>query len=376
MSGTLFAPFNLGGLCLPNRVVMPPMTRARAAAGEVPTRMMADYYAQRASAGLIVTEGIQVSRAGQGYAWTPGLHTPAQVAGWRAVTAAVHAAGGRIFAQLWHVGRLSHVTLQPGGAAPVAPSALVAEGVQVFIDPHGLGAAAAAGQKVQHSAPRALGTGEVQGIVGEFARAAGNAMAAGFDGVELHAANGYLIHQFIDAGSNRRSDRYGGTLANRLRFLDEVVRAVAAVAGPARTGVRFSPLTTQQGTADPTPQATYLAAARMMDRIGVAYLHIAEADWDDAPPMPAAFKEALRLVYSGAMIYAGHYDRTRAEEAVARGWADLVGFGRPFIANPDLPLRLRSGAALNGGDPSSYFGGGARGYLDYPALAAGDGGGG
>jgi N-ethylmaleimide reductase len=291
------------------------------------------------------------------------------VDGWRAVTAAVHAAGGRIFAQLWHVGRLSHVALQPGGAAPVAPSALVAEGVQVFIDPQGLGAALGAGQKVQHSAPRALGTAEVQGIVDEFALAAGNAMAAGFDGVELHAANGYLINQFIDSASNRRTDRYGGTLANRLRFLDEVARAVAAVAGPARTGVRFSPLTTLQGTADATPQATYLAAARMMDRIGVAYLHIAEADWDDAPPMPAAFKEALRLVYSGALLYAGHYDRARAEEAIGRGWADLVGFGRPFIANPDLPQRLRSGAALNGSDPSSYFGGGARGYLDYPPLA-------
>lgn len=371
MSTALFEPFDLGGLHLPNRVVMPPMTRARAGAGEVPTRMMADYYAQRASAGLIVTEGIQVSPQGQGYAWTPGIHAPAQVQGWREVTAAVHAAGGRIFAQLWHVGRLSHVSLQPGGAAPVAPSALVADGVQVFVDPDKLGAAAAAGRKVQHSAPRALAAHEVQGIVDAFARAAENALAAGFDGVELHAANGYLIHQFIDAGTNLRTDRYGGALANRLRLLDEVVRAVAAVASPARTGVRFSPLTTQQGTSDATPQSTYLAAARMMDRIGVAYLHIAEADWDDAPPMPAAFKEALRLVYSGAMIYAGHYDRARAEEAIGKGWADLVGFGRPFIANPDLPLRLRSGAALNGGDPSSYFGGGARGYIDYPALAAG-----
>jgi N-ethylmaleimide reductase len=371
MSPGLFDPFRLGGLRLPNRVVMPPMTRARAAAGEVPTRMMADYYAQRASAGLIVTEGIQVSPRGQGYAWTPGLHTPAQVSGWREVTAAVHAAGGRIFAQLWHVGRLSHVALQPGGAAPVAPSALVAEGVQVFIDPHGLGAAAAAGEKVQHSRPRALGTEEMRGIVDEFAQAARHAMAAGFDGVELHAANGYLINQFIDSGTNRRTDRYGGSLANRLRFLDEVARAVAAVAGPARTGVRFSPLTTLQGTGDATPQATYLAAARMMDGIGVAYLHIAEADWDDAPPMPAAFKEALRLVYSGAMIYAGHYDRARAEEAIGRGWADLIGFGRPFIANPDLPFRLRSGARLNEGEPASYFGGGARGYLDYPRLDGG-----
>jgi len=373
MSAGLFDPFVLGGLQLPNRVVMPPMTRARAAAGQVPTPMMAEYYRQRASAGLIVTEGTQVSRAGQGYAWTPGIHTAEQVKGWQDVTAAVHAAGGRIFAQLWHVGRLSHVTLQPGGMAPVAPSAIVAEGVQVFIDPDGLGAAAAAGRKVQHSPPRALATLEVEGIVAEFAAAAANAMAAGFDGVELHAANGYLINQFIDSSANLRSDRYGGSLAGRLRFLGEVASAVAAVAGGHRTGVRLSPLTTVQGAVDETPQATYLAAARMLDEVGVGYLHIAEADWDDAPVMPVAFKEALRMVYSGGLIYAGHYDLARANQAIAHGWADMIGFGRPFIANPDLPCRLRSGAALNAGDASSYFGGTGRGYLDYPYLDGGRG---
>jgi N-ethylmaleimide reductase len=367
MSPGLFDSFALGGLALPNRILMPPMTRARAAAGGVPTPLMAEYYSQRASAGLIVTEGTQISPAGQGYAWTPGLHTPAQVQGWRDVTAAVHDAGGRIFAQLWHVGRLSHVSLQPGGTAPVAPSALAADGVQVFIDPQGLGARAAQGQKVQHSTPRALETAEVAQIVREFADAARRALDAGFDGVELHGANGYLINQFIDSGANLRTDRYGGSLRNRLRFLEEVTQAVSAVAGPGRVGVRLSPLTTLQGAVDATPQATYLAAARLLDEIGVAYLHIAEADWDDAPAMPPAFKEALRLVYSGAMIYSGHYDRGRAEEALAKGWADLVGFGRPFIANPDLPHRLRTGAALNTGDPASYFGGGARGYVDYPA---------
>jgi N-ethylmaleimide reductase len=371
VSAALFDPFVLGGLHLPNRIVMPPMTRARAAAGGVPTSMMAEYYRQRASAGLIVAEGTQVSRRGQGYAWTPGIHDPGQVEGWKQVTAAVHAEGGRIFAQLWHVGRLSHVSLQPDGAAPVAPSALMAQGVQVFIDPKGLGAASGAGQKVEHSPPRALETSEIAGIVGEFADAAGHAMAAGFDGVELHAANGYLINQFIDSGTNRRDDLYGGTLANRLRFLDEVARAVAAVAGPERTGVRFSPLTTLQGAVDDTPQSTYLAAARMLDDIGIAYLHIAEADWDDAPDMPAAFREALRLVYSGAMIYTGRYDRKRAELALAAGWADLIGFGRPFIANPDLPRRLSSGAACNPGHPDTYFGGGAKGYVDYPALDEG-----
>jgi N-ethylmaleimide reductase len=368
MSTTLFDPFDLGGMTLPNRIVMPPMTRARAAAGGVPTALMAEYYRQRASAGLIVTEGTQISAQGQGYAWTPGLHTAGQVAGWKSVTEAVHAAGGRIFAQLWHVGRLSHVSLQPGGGAPVAPSALVADGVQVFIDPDGLGACAANGVKVQHSPPRALETAEVGQIVRDFAAAAERALAAGFDGVELHAANGYLINQFIDSGSNLRTDRYGGSLRNRLRFLDEVTQAVSEVAGPGRVGVRFAPLTTLQGAVDATPHATYVAAARLMDAIGIAYLHIAEADWDDAPAMPPAFKEALRLVYGGAMIYSGHYDRERANEALAHGWADLIGFGRPFIANPDLPHRLQTGAALNAGDPASYFGGDARGYTGYPAL--------
>jgi N-ethylmaleimide reductase len=258
MSAALFHPFVFGRLRLPNRMVMPPMTRARAADGGVPTAMMAEYYRQRASAGLIIAEGTQVSRRGQGYAWTPGIHDPAQVEGWKQVTAAVHAEGGRIFAQLWHVGRLSHVSLQPNGASPVAPSALTAQGVQVFIDPQGLGTAAGAGagRKVQHSPPRALETSEIAGIVDEFATAASHAMAAGFDGVELHAANGYLINQFIDSGTNRRSDRYGGSLANRLRFLDEVARAVAAVAGPECTGVRFSPLTKLQGAVDDTPEST------------------------------------------------------------------------------------------------------------------------
>lgn len=366
MNATLFDSFRLGELALPNRIVMPPMTRARAGAAGVPTALMAEYYRQRATAGLIITEGTQISPEGQGYAWTPGIHTPEQVRGWQEVTTAVHAAGGRIFAQLWHVGRLSHVSLQPGGAAPLAPSALLAEGVQVFIDPDRLGAEAAQGRKVRHSAPRALETGEIEDIVGQFAQAARNAIAAGFDGVELHGANGYLIEQFIDSGSNQRRDRYGGSLANRLRFLQEVAQAVVTAIGPERVGVRLSPLTSLQGAVDDTPQATYLAAARLLDDIGVAYLHIAEADWDDAPPMPPAFKEALRLVYGGAMIYSGHYDRARAEEALARGWADLVGFGRPFIANPDLPRRLQSGASLQEGDPATYFGGGARGYIDYP----------
>lgn len=368
MSTLLFQPFQLGKLTLPNRIVMPPMTRARAAWGEVPTDLMAQYYSQRATAGLIITEGTQVSRQGQGYAWTPGIHTSEQVEGWRKVTEAVHGAGGRIFAQLWHVGRLSHVSLQPDGQAPVAPSPLLAEGVQVFIDSMGVGAEHGSGQKVQHSRPRALATTEVDVLVRDFAAAAENALAAGFDGVELHGANGYLINQFLDSGSNQRRDRYGGSLRNRLRFLEEVAGAVATIVGPERLGVRLSPLTTAQGAVDATPESTYLAAAKLLNDLGVGYLHVAEADWDDAPPMPDAFKEALRLIYSGAMIYSGHYDHSKAEQTLSRGWADLIGFGRPFIANPDLPRRLQLGAQLNEGDPETYFGGGARGYVDYSCL--------
>ncbi len=366
----LFTPYRMGALTLPNRIVMPPMTRSRAAAGNVPTPLMAQYYAQRASAGLIVSEGTQISPQGQGYAWTPGIHDPAQVAGWLAVTDAVHAAGGRIFAQLWHVGRVSHVALQPGGEAPVSSSALLADGVKVFVDPQGRGPQGGVGEMVQHSMPRALALEEIPGIVRDYAAAARNAIDAGFDGIELHGANGYLINQFIDSRANLRSDGYGGSLPNRLRFLREVTEAVAAEIGAERVGVRLAPLTTLQGAVDDTPQATYLAAAHLLDAIGVAYLHIAEADWDDAPEMPVAFKEALRMLYRGTLIYAGKYTSERAEEALANGWADLIAFGRPFIANPDLPARLQQGVPLNPSDKATFFGGGAAGFTDYPVAEA------
>lgn len=366
----LFTPYRLGDLELPNRIVMPPMTRSRAASGNVPTALMAEYYAQRACAGLIVTEGTQISQQGQGYAWTPGIHSAEQVLGWRGVTDAVHAAGGRIFAQLWHVGRVSHVSMQPDGAAPVSSSPLVAEGVKVFIDPEGQGPQAGVGGMVQHSAPRALSEAEIAQVVQDFATAARHALDAGFDGVELHGANGYLINQFIDSQANTRTDGYGGPLFNRLRFLREVTQAVVTVVGRERVGVRLAPLTTLQGAVDDTPQATYLGVAKVLDDIGVAYIHIAEADWEDAPDMPAAFKEALRLVYGGTLIYAGKYTAERAEAALRNGWADLIGFGRPFVANPDLPQRLRQGLPLNEPDASRFFGGGAAGYTDYTLATA------
>ncbi|MFG5864156.1 alkene reductase [Metapseudomonas sp. CR1201] len=365
----LFTRYQLGPVQTTSRIVMPPMTRSRAAAGNVATELMAEYYSQRASAGLIISEGTQISQQGQGYAWTPGIHTPEQVAGWRKVTDAVHAAGGLIFAQLWHVGRVSHTSLQPDNGAPVSSSPLVAEGVKVFIDPQGFGPQAGVGEMIQHSAPRALAVEEIQEIVHTYARAARNALEAGFDGVELHGANGYLINQFIDSGANSRTDQYGGSLQNRLRFLREVCEAVAEVIGKDRLGVRLAPLTTLQGAVDDTPEATYLAAAKLLDEIGVTYIHIAEADWDDAPVMPAAFKEALRLIFSGTLIYSGNYTRERAQEALARGWADLIGFGRAFIANPDLALRLERGVPLAVGDRATYFGGGAAGYIDYPVAS-------
>lgn len=360
----LFKPYSMGGLTLPNRIVMPPMTRSRASQpGDVPNELMAEYYAQRASAGLIVSEGSWISPLGKGYAWTPGIHTAEQLAGWRKVTDAVHAAGGRIFAQLWHVGRLSHTSLL-NGASPVSSSAIQAKGVNVFV-------ADAEGKPgfVQASEPRALSVAEIHAIVGEYRQAASNAMAAGFDGVELHAANGYLVNQFIDSNANNRKDEYGGALENRLRFLGEVAQALVEGTGDAaRVGIRLAPLTTLNGCEDADPQTTYLGAARLLAGMGVGYIHIAEADWEDAPHMLVDFKQRLRQAFPGTMIYAGAYTAERAREALEQGWADLIGFGRPFVANPDLPERLRTGAPLNLHDRATLFGGGERGLTDYPVL--------
>jgi N-ethylmaleimide reductase len=360
----LFQPLPLGALSLPNRIVMPPMTRSRASQpGDVPNELMAGYYAQRASAGLIVSEGTWISPLGKGYAWTPGIHTPAQVAGWRKVTDAVHAAGGRIFAQLWHVGRLSHTSLL-GGQSPLSSSAIQAKGVNVYI-------AEADGKPgfVQASTPRALAIAEIVEIIAQFRQAAVNALEAGFDGVELHAANGYLVNQFIDSNANERTDEYGGTLENRLRFLSEVAHALVEGCGDkARVGIRLAPLTTLNGCVDADPETTYIAAAKLLGEIGVGYIHIAEADWDDAPDMPIRFKQQLRAAFPGTLIYAGKYTAERARVALNEGWADLIAFGRPFVANPDLPARLRTNAALATHDRETLFGGGAHGLTDYPAL--------
>jgi N-ethylmaleimide reductase len=360
----LFNSYNLNGITLKNRIVMPPMTRSRSAKGEVATALMAEYYAQRASAGLIVSEGTQISRQGQGYAWTPGIYTAAQIDGWKKVTTAVHQKGGKIFAQLWHVGRVSHTSLQENGQAPVAPSVIMAEGVKVFLAKDGKDAVSGVGEMLQHSTPRELTIPEIRHIIKDYGQAAKNAIAAGFDGVELHGANGYLIEQFIDSQTNHRTDEYGGILQNRLRFLKEVVTAVSDAIGANKVGVRQAPLTTLMGAMDDNPEETYIEAAKILNDIGIAYIHVAEADWDNAPEMSIAFKEAYRNVFSGTLIYSGKYSVEKAEEALQNGWADLIGFGRPFIANPDLPYRLQNGLSLNEPIREKFFGGGAEGYTD------------
>lgn len=367
----LFESTTLGPYSLKNRIVLPPLTRSRSSQpGNIPNDLMATYYRQRTGAGFMVTEGTQIEPRGQGYAWTPGIHSADQILGWRKVTDAVHAEGGTIFAQLWHVGRVSHTSLQPNGEAPVAPSAIPAEGVSVFIET-GPGTGALA----PPSMPRALTAAEVKELVQLYAQAARNALDAGFDGVEIHSANGYLINQFISAHSNQRDDEYGGSLQNRLRFLREVTQAVAAVVGKDRLGVRFAPLfaSTDEarvylGLVEENPHETYVEAVKVLEEVGIAYLSLAEADWENAPELPESFRSAVREVFSGRILYAGKYTAERGKRVLEAGWGDLVAFGRPFIANPDLPKRIANGWPLNPVDPASMYGGTAVGYTDYPTY--------
>ena len=367
----LFESTQLGPYTLKNRIVLPPLTRSRSSQpGNIPNDLMADYYRQRAGAGFMVTEGTQIEPRGQGYAWTPGIHSPEQVEGWRKVTAAVHAEGGIIFAQLWHVGRVSHNSLQPGGAAPVAPSAIVADNVKVFVE-----TGPGQGALTEPSVPRALTTAEVKELVQLYAQAARNALDAGFDGVELHCANGYLVNQFISAHTNRRTDEYGGPLQNRLRFLREVVQAVADVVGKERLGVRFAPLfaSTEEdrvylGLLEEDPHETDIEAIKVLEQVGIAYVSLAEADWDNAPELPETFRNDVRSNFSGKILYAGKYTVERGVRVVKAGWGDLIAFGRPFIANPDLPERIAQGWPLNAVDPATMYGGTDKGYTDYPSY--------
>ncbi len=365
----LFQPVKLGNLTLANRIVLPPLTRCRSSQpGNVPNDMMAIYYGQRATAGFMVTEGSQIEPRGQGYAWTPGIHSDEQVEGWKKVTETVHAKGGIIFSQLWHVGRVSHNDLQPDGGAPIAPSAIQAKAVKVFIE-----TGPGQGALVEPSMPRELSNAEVKELVGMYRHAAENAKRAGFDGVELHSANGYLLNQFISEHTNHRTDEYGGSLENRLLFLKEVTQAVIEVFGKDRVGVRFAPLfatTTEDrvylGLVESNPHTTYVGAAKMLNELGIAYLSIAEADWDNSPDLPESFRTALRETFDGAIIYAGRYTAEKALAVHSKGYGDLYAFGRTFIANPDLPHRILNGLPLNPVQNETLYGGGESGYLDYP----------
>jgi len=354
----LFRPLRAGSLDLPNRVLMAPLTRNRAHPDGTPHAMAEEYYRQRASAGAIVTEATQISPEGKGYINTPGLHDDAHVAAWRRITDAVHAAGGRILLQLWHVGRISHVSLQPGGQAPVAPSAIRAR-AQTFIE----------SGFADTSAPRALETDELPRIVADYARAAARAGEAGFDGVEVHAANGYLLDQFLRDGTNRRSDAYGGTAEARARLVLEVTEAVAGVWGADRVGIRLSPFGGFNDMADSDPEASFATVYRLLDRLGLAYLHVVER-FPGAEPSAAEVEglDRLRALWSGPYIANGDFDAARAADWIGRGRADAVSFGRPFIANPDLPERFRRAAPLNAPDSDTFYGGDARGYTDYPFL--------
>jgi N-ethylmaleimide reductase len=350
--------------------VMAPLTRSRARQpGNVPSALNACYYAQRASAALIVTEATQVSQQGQGYAWTPGIHSREQVEGWRLVTDAVHKAGGLIFLQLWHVGRISHPSLQPDGMLPVAPSAIKPRGEAFIENENG------EGELVPFVTPRALQIEEMPYLVRQYARGARNALEAGFDGVEVHAANGYLFDQFINSSTNRRTDAYGGPIENRMRLLIDVVEAVSDVWGQDRVGVRLSPLGTFNDMGDDEPEATFGHVAEKLNGGALAYLHIVNpavaAIEKGIEPDPGARRmlELIRERYRGTLIIAGGFDYDTAEGWLRQGKADLIAFGRKFLANPDLPERFRSGASLNADDPSTYYGGGAKGYTDYPTLA-------
>ncbi|KRG70520.1 alkene reductase [Pseudoxanthomonas dokdonensis] len=355
---TLFQPYSLGPLTLANRIVMAPLTRNRAGAGLVPSELAPTYYAQRASAGLIISEATQVSAQAQGYQDTPGIYTQQQIDGWRQVTDAVHQRGGRIFAQLWHVGRISHVDLL-GGAAPVAPSAIRAQ-TKTFVN----------NAFVDVSEPRALGIEELPGIVDDFRQAAANAIAAGFDGVELHGANGYLLEQFIKDGANQRSDAYGGSIENRARLLLEATAAVAAEIGADRTGVRISPVSPANGITCSDPQPQYDHIVEQLDALGIVYLHVVEGATGGPRDVAPFDFDGLRRRFSRTYIANNGYDLPLANARLAEGKTDLVAFGRPFIANPDLVERLQTGAPLAELNPATLYGGGAEGYIDYPALDA------
>ena len=358
---TVFTPLRIGAVDAPNRILMAPLTRMRAGPGRVPTPLMATYYSQRTSAGLIVTEATAVSQQGTGCPNTPGIYTDEQVAGWRRITDAVHRGGGRMFLQLWHMGRISDPSFQPGGGLPVAPSAIAPRTGQILTE---------TGMR-PYVTPRALETAELPGIVAQYTEGARRAKLAGFDGVEIHNANGYLLDQFLRDGTNHRTDQYGGPAINRARLTLEVTQAVVDVWGPGRVGIRFSPGGVFNDMRDSEPLATFSQVLRELNPFQLAYVHLIATTEDDvrhgAVPVPLA---ALRREFIGVLIANGGFTLDTATRALSAGTADAVAFGKLFLANPDLPERLRSNAPLNAPDQSTFYGGDEKGYTDYPALAS------
>ncbi|MGI4850251.1 MAG: alkene reductase [Janthinobacterium lividum] len=354
----LFNPVRLGPLTLTNRIVMAPLTRSRALKGDVPTPLAIEYYRQRASAGLIIAEATQISPQGKGYAFTPGIYNQEQVAAWKLVTDAVHAKGGHIFLQLWHVGRISHPSLQPEGVLPVAPSAITPEG-QAFTE----------GGFVPFVKPRELATAELAGIVEQYRQAAKLSLEAGFDGVEIHAANGYLLDQFLRDKTNQRTDQYGGSLENRTRLLLEVTQAVVSVCGADRVGIRLSPISPANDIADSDPARLFTYVVEQLNQFGLVYLHVVEGATGGPRETDDGFDlQILRRLFKGVYIANNGYDRELAISRRAEGKADLIAFGKPFISNPDLVERLRVAAPMNELDKDKLYGGGAEGYTDYPAM--------
>lgn len=357
-TSALFRPLAIGDLTLPNRIVMAPLSRNRVTRGEdAANDLVALHYTQRASAGLLIAEASQISRQAQGYAWTPGIYSEPQVDGWRRVTEAVHAAGGRVFLQLWHVGRISHTSLQPDNGPPVAPSAIPANAMTYLETGF-----------TPVSPPRALDTSEIGSILRDFEIAAKNAKAAGFDGVEVHGANGYLIDQFLKSGSNRRTDRYGGSVANRARFALEVVEAIARVWPAGRIGIRLAPVSNHNDVVEDDPQPLFNHLVGELGKRGLGYIHLIEGALRGSREFSRFDYQALRRAFPGAYIANNGYTRELAAHAVSSGLVDAVAFGRPFISNPDLVERLRVNAPLNEPDQTTFYCCGATGYTDYPVL--------
>lgn len=360
----LFTPLKVGAITTPNRIFMAPLTRLRSIVpGDIPTPLMGEYYRQRASSGLIISEATQISAQAKGYEGAPGLHSDEQIAAWKKITAGVHAADGRIAVQLWHTGRISHNSIQPGQQAPVAPSALSAGTRTSLRDENGHAI------RVDTSMPRALELSEIPGIVNDFRQAVGNARDAGFDMVELHSAQGYLLHQFLSPSSNHRTDEYGGSRENRARLVLEVVEAVSKEWSADRIGIRVSPVGSFQNVDNgPNEEDDALYLIDELNKRGIAYLHMSEPDWAGGQPYSEEFRQKVRERFNGVIIGAGAYTPEKAEALIEKGLIDAVAFGRDYIANPDLVERLHHNAELNAQRPETFYGGGAEGYTDYPTL--------